>query len=192
MNRLAPIAHMAPSRFLRLGGWFARASWVRRLAVRFYPKSGMKVWGIPVQIRKAVTRINGSDRVESVTISNITAGGRPIAGSERTVDVDFVCIAGGLYPLTELAAVIGCPFRHVEELGGHVPVHNQQMETPVDGLFVAGNITGIEGAKVAAAQGRVAGLSIAASLTSDTEEIERRIDKAMQEVKVTRKEAAIQ
>jgi sarcosine oxidase subunit alpha len=35
------------------------------------------------------------------------------------------------------------------------------METPLPGLFVAGSITGVEGAWVAEAQGRVAGLSIA-------------------------------
>src|SRR5699024_4763800 len=96
------------------------------------------------------------------------------------------------YPLTELAAVIGCPFRHLEELGGHVPIHNEQMETPVDGLYVAGNITGIESAKVAAAQGRVAGLSMAESQDNDKKGIDRRIRKAVQVVKTNRKEAAIQ
>lgn len=64
------------------------------------------------------------------------------------MDVNFVCIAGGLYPLTELTEVIGCLFQYVKELGGHVPVHNEQMETPVYGLFVTGNITGIENSKV--------------------------------------------
>src|SRR5699024_3567755 len=93
MEGLARIAHMAPSRFLRLGGWFARSSWVRRLAVKFYPKGGVSVWGIPVQIRRAVTKINGEDRVESVTTCDVTSGGKPIPGSERTIDVDFVCIA---------------------------------------------------------------------------------------------------
>jgi sarcosine oxidase subunit alpha len=192
MNKLAGIAHMAPSRFLRLGGWLAQASWVRRLAVKFYPKGGMKVWGVPVQIRKAITKINGRDQVESVTICDVTPHGKPIPGSESIVDVDFVCIAGGLYPLTELAAVAGCPFRYVEELGGHVPIHNNRMETPIAGLYVAGNITGIESAKVAASQGRVAGLSIAKNKANDTKEIDRGISQAMQIVKSIRKQASIQ
>lgn len=183
---------MAPSRFLRLGGWLAQASWVRRLAVKFYPKGGMKVWGIPVQIRKAITKINGRDQVESVTICDVTPHGKPIPGSESIVDVDFVCIAGGLYPLTELAAVAGCPFHYVEELGGHVPIHNNRMETPIAGLYVAGNITGIESAKVAASQGRVAGLSIANNKANDTKKIDYEISQAMQTVKSIRKQASIQ
>ena len=54
----------------------------------------------------------------------------------------------GLYPLAELAAVAGCPFHYISELGGHVPLHSETMETPLPGLFVAGNITGIEKEKL--------------------------------------------
>ena len=52
------------------------------------------------------------------------------------------------------------------------------METPVEGLYVAGNITGIEGAKVAAAQGKLAGLTIAKNIGKniDEHEINRRFE----------------
>ena len=192
MDNLARIAHMAPSWLLRLGGKLAKASWIRRLTVQFYPKSGMKVWDIPIQLRRAVTKINGTDQVESVTICDVTPEGKPVSGTEQTIEVDFVCIAGGLYPLTELAAVAGCPFHYMDELGGHIPIHNKRMETPVDRLFVAGNITGIESSKVAAAQGRVAGLSIARSEASSTNGIDSKIQQAVRDVKSTRKQAAIQ
>ena len=89
------------------------------------------MWGMPIHIRKAIVQINGTEKVESVTMCDITPEGKLIQGSEKTIDVDFVCIAGGLYPLTELAAVIGCPFQYIEELGGHVPIHNEQLETPL-------------------------------------------------------------
>src|SRR5699024_12710849 len=71
-------------------------------------------------------------------------------------------------------------------------VHTEKVGTPGDGLYVAGNLTGIESAKVAAAQGRVAGLSMAESQANDKKGIDRRIGKAVQVVKSTRKEAAIQ
>lgn len=191
MEALARIAHLAPSAFIRFGSKFTGLSWVRNLVVNFFPSSGMKMWGMPIHLRKAVTRINGRDRVESVTMSKITANGEIVANTEETIDVDFVCIAGGLYPLAELAAVPGCPFKYVEELGGHVPVHNEAMETPVEGIYVAGNITGIESAQVAAAQGTVAGLSIAKRLLN-SEEVARVLPNAIAEVKKTRAEAAIQ
>jgi len=192
MEALSRIAHLAPSAFIRFGSKFARASeFIRNLAVQFYPPGGVKMWGMPVHIRRAITKINGTDKVESVTMCKVTTDGEIIEGSEETIEVDFVCIAGGLYPLAELASVAGIPFKYVEELGGHVPIHNEKMETPVEGLFVAGNITGIESAKVAGAQGTVAGLSIARHHLDDTS-IDKSIETAMQEVRKVRSEATIQ
>ncbi|MEH7225459.1 NAD(P)/FAD-dependent oxidoreductase [Bacillus sp. JJ1566] len=192
MEGLIRVAHLAPSAFLRFGSKFAKAAWIRDLAVQFYPKNGIKMWGMPINIRKAIVEINGKDQVESVTICKVTPDGERIPGSEEIIDVDFVCIAGGLYPLVELASVIGCPFQYIDELGGHVPVHNEQMETPIEGLFVAGNITGIEGAKVAGAQGTLAGLTIAKRKLKDIADISDRVLHAMENVKSTRRDAAIQ
>lgn len=192
MDGLVRIAHLAPSAFLRFGSKFAKAKWIRKMAVNMYPKGGVKMWGMPIHIRKAITQINGEDKVESVTICDIKSNGDMVKGSEQTIDVDFVCIAGGLYPLAELAAVAGCPTQYVEELGGHVPIHNEQMETPLDGIYVAGNITGIESAKVARSQGTVAGLSIVKSKLKAGTNIAQLVEKAKKDVQTTRREATIQ
>jgi len=197
MEAMLRIAHLAPSAFIRYGSKLAKPAWIRRLVVQFYPSNGVKLWGMPIHLRKAVVRINGSERVESVTLCNITADGELVRGSEQTIDVDFVCIAGGLYPLAELAAVAGCPFRYIESLGGHVPVHNERMETPLEGLFVAGNITGIESAKVARAQGTLAGLSIvmrkqAGRKQADFARVDSYVLDAMEQVKQIRSSASIQ
>lgn len=192
MEGLVRIAHLAPSPLIRLGSKLAKAAWVRNLAVSFYPKGGVKMWGMPIHIRKAMTQINGEEKVESVTICDITPEGERVPGSEEIIEVDFVCIAGGLYPLAELAAVMGCPFQYIEELGGHVPVHNEEMETPIAGLYVAGNITGIESAKVARAQGTVAGLSIAKRQMKDVTSLDAKLHGAKQNVKTIREAATIQ
>lgn len=191
MERLSRIAHLAPSAFIRFGSKFAKSPIVQKLAVKLYPKNGITMFDIPIHLRKAIVSINGAEQVESVTIAKVTPEGDIIPNSEEVVNVDFVCIAGGLYPLAELAAVMGCEFKYVEELGGHVPVHSEAMETAVDGLFVAGNITGIESAKVARSQGTVAGLSIAKRMTNDVS-LDRQLDRAMQNVKTTRDNATIQ
>src|SRR5699024_8690636 len=69
MEGLVRIAHLAPSAFLRFGSKFAKASsFIRNMAVSFFPKSGVKMWGMPIHIRKAITEINGTDKVESVTM----------------------------------------------------------------------------------------------------------------------------
>lgn len=191
MERLVRIAHLAPSAFIKFGSKFAKAEFVRNLALRFYPPGGIKMWGMPIHLRKAVKQINGKDKVESVTFVKVTPDGNIIDGTEETVECDFVCIAGDLYPLAELAAVIGCPFQYSVELGGHVPIHNEAMETPVDGIYVAGNITGIESAKVAREQGTVAGISIAKALTKD-DSLDEKLKEAMVTVRETRDAATIQ
>ncbi len=192
MQNLVRIAHLAPSWFIRYGSNFAKIGLIRKLVVKFFPKKGIKMWDMPIHLRKAVLEINGTDKVESVTMGTVSSTGKLVKGTEEEIPVDFVCIAGGLYPLAELAAVIGCPFEYIEELGGHVPVHNEEMETPLPGVYVSGNITGIESAKVARAQGTVAGLSISKTLIKKNRKIKKQLKKAIHDVEKTRKSASIQ
>ncbi|MDC2864974.1 NAD(P)/FAD-dependent oxidoreductase [Bacillus sp. BP-3] len=192
MNSLLNAAHLAPSPLLRIGSYFMKNDWIRKIGLNFYPKNGMKVNGTPLQLRKAALEIIGEDQVEGVRVADIDTNGNIIQGSETICNADFVCIAGGLYPLAELAAVAGCPFQYIPELGGHVPHHSETMETPLDGLFVAGNITGIESGKIAMAQGTTAGLSIAKHVGKGLGTIDQQLQQAVQHVRTVRKQAAIQ
>ncbi|ASK62346.1 sarcosine oxidase subunit alpha [Virgibacillus phasianinus] len=190
LDSLLHVSHMAPSKLVRYGSKLMKNNLLKKMGISFYPKQGFKMWDIPIQLRKAVVEIYGDEAVTGVKLATIDPHGEVVAGSEEEMDCDFVCIAGGLYPLAELAAVAGCPFYLVEELGGYVPLHNEQMATPIKNLFVAGNITGIEGAKVAMKQGITAGLSIAenAGVQGLTQEIQH----AVQVTEQTREDAYIQ
>ncbi|MFG0216592.1 NAD(P)/FAD-dependent oxidoreductase [Brevibacillus porteri] len=190
MQSLLRVAHLAPSLMIRLGSKLMGSSWMQKLAVSLYPSNGFSMWGIPIQLRTSALEIVGTSQVEGVRIARVAADGSPIAGTEQVIPADFVCIAGGLSPLAELAAIAGCPFAYVPSLGGHVPLHNESMRTPVPGLYVAGNITGIESAKVAMAQGTVAGLSIAKARGKLKNE--QPLSDAIQQVKIVRQNATIQ
>ncbi|MFS0906221.1 NAD(P)/FAD-dependent oxidoreductase [Priestia aryabhattai] len=192
MKSLLNAAHLAPSSLLRIGSKFMKNDWIRKIGLNFYPKNGMKVNGTPLQIRKAAIEIIGKDKVEGVRVADIDAKGNIVVGSETIYEADFVCIAGGLYPLAELAAIVGCPFQYIPELGGHVPHHSETMETPLEGLFVAGNITGIESGKIAMAQGTTAGLSITKHAGKKLDVINEQIQQAIQKIRVIREQAAIQ
>ncbi|WP_257350942.1 NAD(P)/FAD-dependent oxidoreductase [Pseudalkalibacillus decolorationis] len=188
---LLHLTHLAPSPLLKWGGLLAgKSAFIQRLSLQMYPKNGFKLWNISVQMKRVVTEIVGHEQVQGVKTADLTASGDIVPGSERTIPVDFVCIAGGLYPLVELVGVAGCPFKYIPSLGGHVPIHDERMKTPVDGLFVAGNITGIESAKVAKAQGHLAGLSISEALGKLTENAE--IKRAIEHIEKTREKALIQ
>lgn len=190
MNSLLHVSHMAPSAFVKLGSKLMKNDFMKKIGITFYPKSGVKMWDIPIMLRKAVIEIYGDGAVEGVKIATLSTAGDIIPGTEEKIKADFICIAGGLYPLAELAAVAGCPFYHIEELGGYVPLHNERMETTLPGLYVAGNITGIEGAKVAITQGITAGLAIINSQDGGQQEF--KIKEAVNSIELTRSKAHIQ
>ena len=72
-------------------------------------------------------------------------------------------MAVGMAPLTELLWNIGCRFEFIGELGGYVPVHNEFMQTSVDGIYAAGDITGVEEASVGMEEGCIAGIAAASA-----------------------------
>lgn len=161
----------APSLIMRLGGMFLQSNIGRRLALTFYPKKGMKAWGIPIYFKETIEEIVGEEEVTGIRTVQVDNDGRKVKQA-RTLDVDVVCTSGGLSPQNELAEIAGCSFVRLDGLSGVVPLHNEKMETEKENLYVAGNITGIESAKVAAAQGKVAGHQIAIQLGLSNEDVE--------------------
>ena len=72
--------------------------------------------------------------------------------------------------MTELAWMCGCRFVYIPSFGGHVPLHDENMETTVPGVYVAGDITGVEEASCAMEEGNLAGISAAQALGYYTQE----------------------
>ena len=66
--------------------------------------------------------------------------------------------------MTELIWMAGCEFCYIPAFGGHVPLHDHNMETTVHGLYVAGDVTGVEEASSAMEEGDMAGVSAAEAL----------------------------
>jgi sarcosine oxidase subunit alpha len=157
---LARSAHLAPSRLLRLAGPLGRVPQLAHLAARLQPRGGIPVWGIPLDPRRTVTAISGSQSVESVVVADLTAQGEICRTQE--LPVDSVFLAGGLRPLSELAMVTGCRMIAAPDLGGTVPLYGPGLETTAPSVHVAGNITGIESAIVAIAQGQLAATAMVA------------------------------
>ena len=124
---------------------------------------------IPYRLGRAVVAAHGTDRVESVTIAKVDTRWSPIPGTEKTIDVDAVCVSHGFTPRLELAIASGCGLTKDR----FVEVDKQQL-TSVDGVFAAGEITGIGGVDLALAEGEIAGHYAAASETRPTDALRRR------------------
>lgn len=134
----------------RFGGYEVHAAKLRRL-------------GVPLLTEHSVLRVSGKTRVERATITAVK-NFVPVAGTEFDIKVDTVCIAVGLSPLTEFLWSAGCAMEFVPELGGYVAWHDATMRTSREDIYVAGDASGIGEASSAMVEGRLAGLSAAASL----------------------------
>ncbi|TCT16102.1 sarcosine oxidase subunit alpha [Natranaerovirga pectinivora] len=146
-----------------LGGYGVHTAKVTRAGVPFYR---------PYTIKRAI----GEDCVEGAEIVQIDSQWQPVEGTEVILEVDLICMATGFNPLTELAWMSGCQFTYIPELGGQVPTHNDRLETTVKGIYIAGDISGIEEASTAMEEGKLAGVHAAHSLgylSKEKEKVER-------------------
>ena len=120
--------------------------------------------GVPIHTSHTILRAAGRDKVEGAEVARVDENWQPIPGTERTLEVDTICLAVGLSPTAELLFQAGCQYWYVPELGGHLAAHDENLETTVPGIYVAGDVSGIEEASAAMLEGRLAGLSAAESL----------------------------
>lgn len=120
--------------------------------------------GVPIMTGYTILKALGNERVERAVIAPIDENWKPLEGKEEILEVDTICLAVGLTPLIELAMMAGCQLTYIPALGGHLPLHNEDMETTVSGIYVAGDITGVEEASSAMEEGRLAGIACAQAL----------------------------
>lgn len=140
----------------RLGGYGVHTAKVSRAGVPFY-------------VSHTIKRAFGTEHVEAVELIELDSSFKQIPGTERILDVDTICLATGLTPLTELAWLAGCKFNFVPALGGHLPIHDDKMHSTQTDIYIAGDISGIEEASTAMEEGRLAGINVAAELGYITE-----------------------
>ncbi|NLW21685.1 MAG: FAD-dependent oxidoreductase [Tissierellia bacterium] len=145
--RVKAIIDAAP----QIGGYLVHASKVRRA-------------GVPILVSHTIKRAHGKESVEGATIWQLDERWQPIEGTEKYLDVDVICISVGLSPLTEFLWQAGCEMKYIPELGGHVAIRDENLETSVNGIFIAGDVAGVEEASSAMVEGRLAGICAANSL----------------------------
>jgi NADPH-dependent 2,4-dienoyl-CoA reductase/sulfur reductase-like enzyme len=135
----------------RIGGYGVHASKLARTGVKFHTSH-------------TVVRALGTERVEGAVIAEVDAAFSPIAGTEKEIEADTICIAVGLSPMSQLADNAGCVMAYDPAKGGYVPVLNDEGESSVPGVYCAGDMAGIEEASSAMIQGSIAGAAIARDL----------------------------
>jgi thioredoxin reductase len=119
---------------------------------------------VPFWYSTIIVRAEGNDSVERVTLARVDHDWRILSGTERTVDCDTLMLGYGLDSSSELSRLIGCKQHFNRDLGGWIPVRDQDLRTSVAGVIAAGDGSGVGGAKHATEEGRLAGLVAARDL----------------------------
>jgi ferredoxin len=104
----------------------------------------------PIYTSHTIISANGTDKVESVTITKVDKNFKPIEGTERSFACDAILIAVGLDPVNEF-------YKKVRDF--NIPA------------FVAGDAEEIAEASAAIFSGKIRGLEIAHSLGEEVGEI---------------------
>lgn len=125
---------------------------------------GLRRRAVPVHFRHSIIRFDGTDRLESATIGRIDADGNLVPGSEIEYPVDVACMNYGFLPQGELARALGCEFKLDADLASWKATRDTDGRTSVNRVFIAGDAAGLGGARVALAEGEIAGCAIANDL----------------------------
>ncbi|MCR4674347.1 MAG: FAD-dependent oxidoreductase [Lachnospiraceae bacterium] len=129
----------------RVGGYGVHAAKVARTGVPFY-------------LSHTIVKAEGETEVTGVTIAEVDDRFQFIPGTEKHFDVDTICLAVGLSPMSQLLKMAGAKMEDNPRKGGQVPVCDEYGRTSLPGVFVAGDVSGIEEASSAMIEGRMAGI----------------------------------
>lgn len=116
--------------------------------------------GVPVKYRGHVLEARGEKALEEVVIGKLDKNGDVIKGSEKTVRTEALAVGYGFVPNIEAPQLAGCALEYSREKGGWVVQVNDSLETSVDGILAAGEITGIGGAQKSLNEGKIAAYTI--------------------------------
>ncbi len=134
-----------------IGGYLVHASKLTRL-------------GVPILTNTTVKKAIGTTRLEEIVTVKLDEKWNEIKGTEENIKCDTLCISVGLTPLHQLLSMAEIEMKYVNELGGLVPIKNDEYETSLKHVYAAGDVTGIEEASSAMVEGKITGLMAAKNL----------------------------
>jgi NADPH-dependent 2,4-dienoyl-CoA reductase/sulfur reductase-like enzyme len=111
---------------------------------------------VPLRLRTAVVEARGAAELEAVVAAKMGKDGVVLGGTERVYRTESLAVGYGFSPNVELAQVAGCAIEHDESKGGWVVEVGDDLETSLDRIFAAGEITGVAGAFKSIREGELA------------------------------------
>lgn len=107
--------------------------------------------------------LTGASKAERVTVARTDADGTIVPGSERSFEVDAVCLGYGFLPQAEAARALGCATESSAD-GTIRVVRDDAGHTTIEDVQVIGDGGGLGGARIAMAQGVLGGAALVEAL----------------------------
>ncbi len=146
-----------------IGGYKVHASKLKRL-------------GVDIKTRTTIKRAIGTEKLEAVELIQVDSNFKEIPGSSEIIETECLCVSVGLSPQHQLASMINAKTAYIPQLGGFVPLLNDQYMTSVEGVFACGDMVGIEEASSAMMEGYLTGLYVSQYLNEPHPESEQLIE----------------
>ncbi|GAA4558333.1 FAD/NAD(P)-dependent oxidoreductase [Planotetraspora kaengkrachanensis] len=118
---------------------------------------------VPYRRGTVIREILGEGRVEAVRIARVDRADGRLAGPEEEIAADLVALGWGFTPSLELPLMLGAQTRRDVD-GSLVVVVDDLQRSTVGGVYVAGEATGVGGAALAVAEGRLSAVALAVAL----------------------------
>lgn len=136
----------------------------RQLLETSHILSRLRRAGVPVIFGHSILRADGAAAVERATIAAIDENGTVNSHRTEVFECDRIGICHGFLSSSELARQAGAEMHWKDHAGGWLARHDSWLESSIKNLFVAGEITGVDGADAALEKGRIAAIGILRSL----------------------------
>jgi sarcosine oxidase, subunit alpha len=129
----------------------------------------IKDFGIQLYLNYKIDKAIGKTAIEALKIIHVKDKSEVIIENIQTL-----CVASGLSPLTQLLNMAGVKMTYETYLGGFVPVLNEFNQSSNPNIFACGDVTGIEDARISMYEGYLAGLGILKHLGFQNDDIDEK------------------
>ena len=167
---VAAIVEAAPE----IGGYLVHASKIRRA-------------GVPIYTSYTIKTALGDEQVEKAVICKLDENWQEVEGTNKKLNVDTICLAVGLKPLSDILIQAGCEMAYVPQLGGDVAIRDDNLQTTSENFYVAGDVAGIEEATAAILEGELAALSALINLGCGENNLEDKRKSVKDQLTILRK-----
>ncbi len=144
------------SSFVRLSGALLQNT--RLAAEGLFTLARLWLGNTHLQYGWGIVEARGDGLLEEVVVAPYDDEWKPDHTRARIIATDCLATGYGFVPRTELTRLLGVEHR-LDATEGIVPVTDEVCRTSLDGVYVAGDVSGIQGGQIAAETGKLAAVA---------------------------------